>query len=483
MSVHLVFVLRSGLAHYTDARSRWPSASIHYYDPAAARVFPPLPPDAREAVIIDRAVVTGRTAARAASAVRQMRPDVAVRIVGSPVGRYAEGILDEHLPPRTEVAGYLIAFAGPPGAGKSLLSRFLQRGRGIPRLPVGRYAMRLGPGAYGEVLAERERVNPLLVAEAMADDLLAASGPVVAVDGIKSAEQLLFLSQISRRPAFLFWVDSPHAASLAAMRADPDHAFADRHRELFAPLWDELRRQADGILDSSDLHSLLPLCRILERIGPYPCFRRAWGWDPFGTKHVWLDFFEALVFRPGPSPAPRTPLSWTHRRYIERYGLSGPAAEIAELAATGFRFLDDVLDEHATREGRPARWVEVGALEAVLDAALLTRRARSIADGMGIGRAFDVMLRDVLSAVRLEIDVEEGRAEVRTPEDWERAARREACFRAFLALLCGRDPQELYREGLEAQRRDDLLGATKHGREDTDSRLRRPLWQTVVRGG
>lgn len=170
---------------------------------------------------------------------------------------------------------------------------------------------------------------------------------------------------------------------------------------------------------------------------------------------------------------------WWHRRYVTKYGLEGDAAEIVVRTATAFRFVDDVLDEHGTREDHPSRWRETSVPEAVLDAGMLVRGARKKAEAAGLGPAYVEMLKDVTDAVRLEIDVEESRAVVSSAEDWERVARREASFRAFVARLCGRDPEELYREGLEAQRKDDLLGATKHGREDTDTRLRRPLWQNV----
>ncbi|MBC7106412.1 MAG: hypothetical protein H5T97_10760, partial [Firmicutes bacterium] len=41
-------------------------------------------------------------------------------------------------------------------------------------------------------------------------------------------------------------------------------------------------------------------------------------------------------------------------------------------------------------------------------------------------------------------------------------------------------PQEYYREGLRAQAKDDLRGAAKGGRENTDARLKRPLWQETA---
>lgn len=79
----------------------------------------------------------------------------------------------------------------------------------------------------------------------------------------------------------------------------------------------------------------------------------------------------------------------------------------------------------------------------------------------------------------MEIDVEEGRAAFCTEADWERAARREGCFRAFIGFLKGEDPEAYYCEGLRAQMEDDLHGTVKGGRENTDFRLNRPLWQST----
>ena len=162
-----------------------------------------------------------------------------------------------------------------------------------------------------------------------------------------------------------------------------------------------------------------------------------------------------------------------------RIRVKGEAAKMVQEVATAFRFIDDILDEHDTRWEKPARWVETSPVEALAEAEILTTKALKRAERLGCRKEFLEMFEAVLDAVYYEIDVEEGRAEFISEEDWKRAAGREAHFRAFIGYLKGEDPVKYYQEGLKAQMKDDVMGAEKGERENTDERLKRPLWQKI----
>lgn len=264
---------------------------------------------------------------------------------------------------------------------------------------------------------------------------------------------------------------------MVARRRDPDDSYAAERKALFQGSLDRLRAAFTNI-SAADFWSLEPVARVLERFG-FPCPRREWGWDIFGTKRVWLDVYRKLSLDDRYASAEPDPDIDYHTRYAAKYGLAGRASDLVRDAATAFRLVDDVLDEHRVRWGRPSCWAKSSCVEALGNAAVLTARARLAARALGIETQFLRMFEDVLGAVYYEIDVEEGRARFATAADWERAARREACFRAFIGFLKGEDPEAYYREGLRAQMEDDLRGATKGGRKNTDVPLNRPLWQRI----
>ncbi len=82
----------------------------------------------------------------------------------------------------------------------------------------------------------------------------------------------------------------------------------------------------------------------------------------------------------------------------------------------------------------------------------------------------------MVEAVKVELELEKtGRPP--TLADWLKAAEREAAFREFAYSLVGLNREAGYVEGLAAQIKDDLWGAAKGGREDTETRLNRPLIQ------
>jgi geranylgeranyl pyrophosphate synthase len=162
----------------------------------------------------------------------------------------------------------------------------------------------------------------------------------------------------------------------------------------------------------------------------------------------------------------------------------GAAADAVSLFATAVRIIDDILDEHTVRlyseEGVATEtwWVRRGIYLAVVDSVALMVKAKRAARGLGVERELVDAAARMVGAVRVELELERtGRPP--TLSDWLKAAEREAAFREFAYGLAGLDQEAGYVEGLAAQIRDDLLGATKGGREDTETRLNRPLIQRV----
>lgn len=466
-----VFVYRGGLAHWFDVEAD----RKFIFFPEEALTSPSFRPEEwDEVLLIDRNVVTGATLERARKALGL--PRSCFKLVGSCMGEYARRLLDEVLPP-AEIRGYLLGFSGPPGAAKSFLARGIAEYRGLPYYKVGRYAAALGPGKYGEALAEKEKENPFLVVQQMAADMRNENAPLIVVDSLKTVKQATFLSYVLRRPLFGFYVDSPFAAKMTALRKDPDDLYVREREEFFYNGLSELRERFT-VVSAADFQSLEPVAAVLERFG-FSCPHREWGWDIFGTKKIWLDVYRKLSLDDRYGTAELDGSFKYHTRYVQKYGLSGDAARLVQDVATAFRFVDDILDEHRVRWGSPTRWVQTSCVEALGDAVVLTAKARLTARRLGCETEFVRMFLDVLDAVYYEIDVEEGRATFCTEADWEEAARREACFRAFIGFLKGEDPEVYYREGLRAQMEDDLHGTVKGGRENTDFRLNRPLWQSA----
>ncbi len=109
----------------------------------------------------------------------------------------------------------------------------------------------------------------------------------------------------------------------------------------------------------------------------------------------------------------------------------------------------------------------------------MTVRSWNISEKLGIGKEFQGMFRKVINAVRYELAVEDGTEKFQSFDDWLRAAKREIAFREFLAILSGQPERasEFREWAIKAQAKDDLLGNEKGGREDTEKRLKRPLFR------
>jgi hypothetical protein len=176
-----------------------------------------------------------------------------------------------------------------------------------------------------------------------------------------------------------------------------------------------------------------------------------------------------------------------HRGYVERLKRRGAevgeaAAEAISLFATAVRIIDDILDEHTVRlyseEGATteAWWVRRGIYLAVVDSVVLMIKARRAARRLNAERELISAAAKMVEAVKAELELERtGRPP--TLADWLKAAEREAAFREFAYGLVGLNREAGYVEGLAAQIKDDLFGAAKGGREDTEARLNRPLIQ------
>lgn len=471
-----VFIYRGGLVYWFDIEAD----RKFVYCPDEGRIYPEFcASDWDEVILVDRNVTTGRTLERAR--LKLNIPEEKCIKAGSVVGDYGRKVVDIELD-RDGLSGYILSFSGPAGVAKTFLAKGIAHYRGIPYYKVGRYARILGAGRYGERLAEIESEDPFILVKLMADDMKRCSSndPLVIVDGLKNMKSAIFLSYVLKRPLIGFYVDADFKERMIRWRQDEDDAYAVERAKLFKDGLEELRRSFTEIT-TSDFATLKPLAEVLERFG-YASTLRVWGWDVFGTKRIWLDVYKRYVLEGRIVNAKLDAKCRSivyHHRYVEKYGLRGEAAKMVQEVATAFRFIDDILDEHDTRWEKPARWVETSPVEALAEAEILTTKALKRAERLGCRKEFLEMFEAVLDAVYYEIDVEEGRAEFISEEDWKRAAGREAHFRAFIGYLKGEDPVKYYQEGLKAQMKDDVMGAEKGERENTDERLKRPLWQKI----
>ncbi len=173
-----------------------------------------------------------------------------------------------------------------------------------------------------------------------------------------------------------------------------------------------------------------------------------------------------------------------HKNYPERLKKQGiildeKRSEIVNLLASGFRMIDDFLDEHSIRENQIAFWRKNGIIKTIYYATLMTVRAYNLAEKEGLSKEFREMFRRVIDGVFYELKIEDGLEECKDYKDWLKAAEREIAFREFLAYLA-KVPERVneFREwAIKAQIKDDLLGAEKGGREDTEIRLKRPIFK------
>jgi hypothetical protein len=482
-----IYLLRGGLKHFRLPRE---GEQPFYWDPREKRLYPTDKrlEDFEEFELVEANITTGREILRA---MRELGlPRERTRIRGNAETKFAEGLVDiPEPPPRPDPERSLIAFAGRAGTMKSFLSRGLGMCHGIPVLQVGKELRKMTDlGDFGEKLFEKERKNPYLVGEMIFPLIQGRQEKVIIVDGVKSYETVLFLSYASHRPLFLFFVEMDEGLrrETISLRLDEDDRFAERRDRMFEEGLEKLREQAYAVLNMDDWRTLEPLCTVLRQLG----FRTTSILDlpnPFGSKRPLLELYrrnvEKLIERGRVIEGDFSRYVF-HRNYPERLRKHGivldeEGTELVNLTASAFRMVDDLLDEHTVREGRVAFWRQEGIIRTIYYATLMTVRAYNLAERKGLSGEFREMFRRVIGAVSYELRVEEGIEECRGYGDWLRAAEREAAFREFLAHLSGKPERarEFREWGIRAQMKDDLLGAEKYGRENTEIRLRRPIFR------
>ena len=144
-----------------------------------------------------------------------------------------------------------------------------------------------------------------------------------------------------------------------------------------------------------------------------------------------------------------------------------------------FKIMDDLIDEDAVRDDKPAFWVLHGVAATIEQAAWHLCRARQLARQLGIELLFEQRLREVIEGARLEIELEAGWQPPDLRLAWFRVVQKESSFRLYLAeaLLCPPEVCEAARQdGVAAQMLDDGFSALygKDGRvENSDEKLGR----------
>jgi predicted kinase len=485
-----VFVLKSGLKHLRHFREGY---DLAYLFPESGRLIPPLrgqPYD--EVVLVDSTATSGLTLLRCRSLLEEMGLKN-IKLAAHPLTRHAEALLDIRLP-RQEPSGVAVFVAGLPGSGKSALARGLAEALGAGYVKWGKEVQRrFDVGLYGEALWKAEAENPFAAAERLVlDGVFDGAGPAVVVDGVKSVWQMIYVSYATLKAAVPLYVSAPPEARrmIVSARGMPDDAYDAERTALFAqPLREaevaSIIIRMDSKLLEGTAASVFKALGVSPLIGGY--------FNPFITKKALLESWFDAWSRAEQIGSPLVD-AWAsqlgipiHRGYVKRLRRRGAevgeaAAEAISLFATAVRIVDDILDEHAVRlyseEGATteAWWVRRGIYLAVVDSAALMIKARRAARRLGAERELISAAAKMVEAVKVELELERtGRPP--TLADWLKAAEREAAFREFAYSLAGLNREAGYVEGLAAQIKDDLFGAAKGGREDTETRLNRPLIQ------
>lgn len=483
-----IYLLRGGLKHF---RSPQEGELPFYYDSKEKRLYPTNQKleDFDEFELVEANIATGREALKA---MRELKlPRERTKIRGTAETEFGKKFVDILEPSaRPDPERVLIAFAGKPGSMKSFLSRGLEMSQKIPVIQIGKELQKMTDvGDFGEKLFKEEQKNPYIVGEMLLPLIQKYSNEkVIIIDGVKSYETALFLSYATHRPIFLFYTELNEELrrEFRELRLDKDDYFAKERDKMFEKGLRKLKNYAYSELDMGDWRTLEPLSEVLEGLE----FRTTKILDipnPFGSKQPFLELYRRNVEK---LIAKKTKIDRDfseyifHKNYPERLkkhgvNLNQERAEVVNLVASAFRMVDDFLDEHKTREGQPTFWQQEGIVKSIYYATLMTVKAHEIAEKEGLSKEFQEMFRRVIEAVFYELRVEDGIEECREYKDWLRAAEREVAFREFLAHLAG-TPERVkeFREwGIKAQIKDDIMGAKKGGREDTEIRLKRPIFK------
>ena len=498
----VVVVARGGLRMLPVVWRRWGGCRKVVVSP-----YRPVLPGGRfeRVVVVDSTVATGMTLLSVGRAVREAYPGAEVLLAGRPRTEWGKAVVDVVLPePEWPLRDKpLVMVSGYPGVGKSAFARALASVNGFRHVRWGRLvSSRFDVGRYGEALYEVERREPFFLPvelyPVLEGEARGARGLVI--DGLKSVEQVVGVSfSLGGQPIPLFATlrDWRLRWYIMGVRGMEDDSFVPERDRLLSELGlDRLGGVAPKVyLDGRTLDEAVPdvrFRRVAERFLGLGRFQVAGLFNPYGTKRILLESYaKSVVKARGGGVALRFSeevLSmlggFVHRGYsarLRRRGFEVPdwLDRFIVLTATGFRLIDDILDGHRERwmseEGRKvvSPWYVHGIHKAVVWATVLTVGARQLAEEHGYGDTFRRWFRVVVSGVERELELEETKREP-TREDWLVSALREAGYRAMIAEMLGVDWRPWFVEGLASQLKDDM-NPTKGGREDTDTRLNRPI--------
>lgn len=441
-----------------------------------------------EFVLVDSNVTTGTTLRKAILELGLSREKTKIR--ANPKTELAKKLIHEIVPngdPDPEKV--MIAFAGKAASLKSFIAKGLEMTQGIPVIQIGEKLKNIiDVGRYGEKLAQLEENNPFIVGEILYPFVKQHTERTIILDGVKSIETAIFLSYSTKRPMYVFFVEADEElrSKAVALRMDQDDVYTKERDQLFEEGLTRLKEKAYAVINMGDWKSLQSLCELLELLG----FRTRRILDipnPFNSKVPLLELYRRNVeklIKKSTMIEEKFSEYLFHKSYLERLkrqgiSLTSKQEEVIMLTASAFRIVDDILDENTIRDGKPAFWRVHGITKSIYLATLMTVKAWNITEQLGVGKEFLEMFRRVIEAVRYELDVEDGKEKFENFDNWLRAAEREAAFREFLAILSGHPEKvpEFKAWALRAQAKDDLLGGSKGGREDTERKLKRPLFR------
>lgn len=200
-------------------------------------------------------------------------------------------------------------------------------------------------------------------------------------------------------------------------------------------------------------------------------------------------FYKKSFGQPQPIAEVSTSGSYARKvRALARLGKRTPEevellCEQVEHLRRSFKIMDDLIDEDTVRDGKPAFWVLHGAEATIEQAAWEVKKARELAQKLGVLEIFEQRLCEVIGGARLEVEMENSAFVADAPlvELWTRVVQKEAAFRRYLAEALGCEPEiceAAYLDGVAAQILDDGLSALygKDGRpqeSSSDERLGR----------